>query len=122
MSAEKKTLKVRRSFGSGSSLSTRKFFKKRIMVSLPNLIEVQTESYSWFWEKGLQELFAEINPVSGEFASRDLELSFGDYYLDEPKHDEFTAKEKNISYEAPLRAKAILTIKKTGEVKEQEIY
>ena len=122
MSVEKKTLKVRRSFGSGSSLSTRKFFKKRIMVSLPNLIEVQTESYSWFWEKGLQELFAEINPVSGEFASRDLELRFGDYYLDEPKHDEFTAKEKNISYEAPLRAKAILTIKKTGEVKEQEIY
>jgi DNA-directed RNA polymerase subunit beta len=122
MSAEKKALKIRQSFGAGSSLSKRKFFKKRIMVSLPNLIEVQTDSYEWFWEKGLKELFAEINPVSGEFASRDLELRLGDYYLDEPKHDEFVAKEKNISFEAPLRAKAILTIKKTGEVKEQEIY
>ncbi len=91
------------------------------MVSLPDLIEVQTDSYKWFWDKGLKELFAEINPIT-DFTGKDLELTIGDYYLDEPKYSALTAKNKNISYEAPLRAKATLLMKQTGEVKEQEIY
>ena len=118
---EEKVLKIRDSFRSGSSLSTRKFFKRRIMVSLPNLIDVLTSSYTWFWEKGFKELLEEVNPIR-DFTNKDLELRLGDYYLDEPKYDEVTAKAKNISYEAPLRAKATLTFKKTGEVKDQEIY
>ncbi len=116
-----KVLKIRDSFRSGSSLSTRKFFKRRIMVSLPNLIDVLTSSYRWFWDKGMKELLEEVNPIR-DFTNKDLELSLGEYYLDEPKYDEVTAKSKNISYEAPLRAKAKLLFKKTGEVKEQEIY
>lgn len=91
------------------------------MVSLPNLIEAQVDSYNWFLEKGLKELLDEVNPIK-DFTGKDLELKIVDYYLDEPKYDELTAKGKNISYEAPLRAKAQLTIKQTGEVKEQEIY
>ena len=91
------------------------------MVSLPNLIEGQLDAYQWFLEKGLRELFEEINPIN-DFTGKDLELSLTDYYLDEPKCDELVAKSKNISYEAPLRAKARLVIKKTGEIKEQEIY
>lgn len=91
------------------------------MVSLPDLIEVQTDSYQWFWDKGLQELFSEINPIV-DFTSKDLELSINDYYLDEPKYSALISKNKNISYEAPLRAKATLLFKQTGEVKEQEIY
>ena len=91
------------------------------MVSLPDLIEVQTDSYQWFWEKGLKELFSEINPIV-DFTSKDLELSINDYYLDEPKYSALISKNKNISYEAPLRAKATLLMKQTGEVKEQEIY
>ena len=118
---EEKVLKIRDSFRSGSSLSTRKFFKRRIMVSLPNLIDVLTSSYSWFWDKGFKELLEEVNPIR-DFTNKDLELRLGEYYLDEPKYDEVTAKAKNISYEAPLRAKATLTFKKTGEVKDQEIY
>lgn len=121
MLKEKKALKIKDSFGEGSSLSKRKFFKKHLMVTLPNLIEAQLDSYEWLLEKGLRELFDEVNPI-GDFTGKDLELSLVDYYLDEPKYDELTAKNKNISYEAPLRAKARLTIKKTGEVKEQEIY
>lgn len=121
MSQEKKTLKVKESFGSSSSMSRRKFFKKHLMVSLPNLIEAQIDSNNWFLEKGLRELFDEVNPIN-DFTGKDLELSLVDYYLDEPKYDEITARNKNISYEAPLRAKARLLIKKTGEVKEQEIY
>lgn len=121
MSQEKKTLKVREAYGPSSSLSRRKFFKKHLMVSLPNLIEAQIDSYQWFLNKGLRELLDEVNPIN-DFTGKDLELSLTDYYLDEPKYDELTAKGKNISYEAPLRAKARLVIKKTGEVKEQEIY
>ncbi len=118
---QEKTLKVRTRFSGHSSLTKRKFFGKRIMVSLPNLIESQLKSHRWFLEKGLQELLDEVNPIK-DFTGKDLELSIVDYYLDEPKCDERTAKDKNISYEAPLRAKARLTLKKTGEVKEQEIY
>ncbi|QQR78017.1 MAG: DNA-directed RNA polymerase subunit beta [Candidatus Moraniibacteriota bacterium] len=91
------------------------------MVSLPNLIDVLTSSYTWFWDKGFKELLEEVNPIR-DFTNKDLELRLGEYYLDEPKYDEVTAKAKNISYEAPLRAKATLTFKKTGEVKDQEIY
>jgi DNA-directed RNA polymerase subunit beta len=121
MSTEKKSLSIKDNFGAGSSLSKRKFFNRRIMVSLPNLIEVQLDSFKWFWEKGLKELLVEVNPMK-DFAGKDMELTLDSYYLDEPKYDEITAKAKNISFEAPLRAKATLTMKKTGEVKEQEIY
>jgi len=117
----KKTLKIKRSFSQSSSLSKRKFFKKRLMISLPNLIEAQTNSYQWLLDVGIQELLDEINPIQG-FSRKDMEITISDYYLDEPKYDERTAKNKNISYEAPLRTKATLLIKSTGEVREQEIY
>jgi len=116
-----KELKVKDTFNSESSLSKRKFFKEMSMVSLPNLIETQLNSYAHFLEKGLSELLNEINPIT-DFTGKDLELFFEDYYLDEPKYDEVTAKNKNISFEAPLRCKVKLIIKKTGEIKEQEIY
>ncbi|MFZ1654958.1 MAG: DNA-directed RNA polymerase subunit beta [Candidatus Moraniibacteriota bacterium] len=116
-----KALRVKDAISTGSSLKKRRFFKNRITVSLPDLIEVQTASYDWFWKKGLQELLDEINPVT-DFTGKDLELSLNGYYLDEPKYIASVAKAKNISYEAPLRAKATLLMKKTGEVKEQEIY
>ena len=121
MLKDKKALKIKKSFSASSSLSKRKFFRKHLTVTLPNLIEVQLKSYRWFLEKGLQELFEEVNPIT-DFTGKDLELAIADYYLDDPKYDEITSRNKNISYEAPLRAKARLLIKKTGEVKEQEIY
>ena len=121
MSQAKPALRVKEHFSAHSSLSKRRFFQDQLLVSLPNLIEIQSDSYEWFWEKGLKELFDEVNPIT-DFTEKDLELSLSDYYLDEPKYDPETAKAKNISYEAPLRAKATLVLKKTGEVKEQEIY
>lgn len=120
MSKSKKELKVKKKIGAASSLSKRKFFKRNIMVSLPNLIESQTDSYNWFLEKGFQDLIDEINPVKD--SSGNLEINISGFYLDEPKYIESVSKEKNISYEAPLKAKASLLIKKTGEVREQEIY
>ena len=100
----------------------RVYFNPRLQaIELPDLIEVQKSSYDWFLKEGLKELFDEISPIT-DFIGRDLELSFVDYYLDEPKFDETTARARNATYEAPLRVKARLANKRTGDAREQEIY
>src|SRR3989338_7777691 len=92
----------------------RVYFNPRLQaIELPDLIEVQKSSYDWFLKEGLKELFDEISPIT-DFIGRDLELSFVDYYLDEPKFDETTARARNATYEAPLRVKARLANKRTG--------
>lgn len=90
-------------------------------MALPDLIEVQRASYRWFLETGMRELFHEISPIR-DFNNRDLELSFVDYLLDEPKFDEKTSKGKNVNYEAPLRVKLRLFNKRTNLEREQEVY
>ena len=97
------------------------FSAKSEGVQLPNLIEVQKESYEWFLKEGLKELLDEVNPVE-DFTGKDLELYMDDYYLDEPRFHERVAKAKNITYEAALRVNARLVNKRTKEVKEQEVY
>src|SRR3989344_4461981 len=88
---------------------------------LPNLLEVQINSYHWFLKKGLAELFEEISPI-GDYTGANLELSFGNYYFDEPKYSQSESKDHFTSYEAPLRVKARLKNKRTNEIKEQEDY
>ena len=98
------------------------FARFRVPIAdLPNLAEIQIVSYNYFIKKGLRELFDEISTIR-DFGSKDLTLEFRDYYFDEPKFNEVYAKEHNLSYEAPLRVRTRLTNKKTGEIKEQEIY
>lgn len=97
------------------------FSKYPSAVELPYLIEVQLDSYNWFLQEGLKQLFEESSPIR-DWSGRDLELYFGQYYLDEPKYDEIEAKKQNASYEAPLRVEVRLVNKKTGEIKESEIY
>lgn len=100
----------------------RKFFTDvRDALPLPDLIEVQKESYDWFFKEGVKELFDEISPIT-DFTGRDLELYFEDYFIDEPKFDEATCRKKNISYDAPLRVIAKLVNKRTNEENSQEIY
>jgi DNA-directed RNA polymerase subunit beta len=93
----------------------------RVAMPLPDLAAIQKDSYELFFKEGLKELFEEISPVR-DFIGRDLELYFDDYYLDEPKHDELTARARNTSFEAPLRVKTRLVNKRSGEIKEQEVY
>ncbi|MDD3285270.1 MAG: DNA-directed RNA polymerase subunit beta [Patescibacteria group bacterium] len=103
-------------------IAERKFFTDfKEVMPLPDLIEIQKDSYRWFLEEGLAELFDEINPVT-DFIGRDLELYFEDYYLDEPKFSETESREKNITYEAPLRVKTRLLNKKTNQGSNQEVY
>ncbi|MDP2709343.1 MAG: DNA-directed RNA polymerase subunit beta [bacterium] len=100
----------------------RKFFTNSgATASMPDLIEIQKDSYQWFLREGLKDLFEEISPIT-DFIGRDLELSLEDYYLDEPKFDESESKSKNITYEASLRVKARLTNKKTEQSVVQEVF
>jgi len=95
--------------------------KKKEEVALPNLIEIQTESYDWFFREGVKELFDEISPID-DFTGEVMSLSFGEYFLGEPKVDETTAREKNLTYKAPLKVRVSLLNKKTEEVKEADVF
>jgi DNA-directed RNA polymerase subunit beta len=100
----------------------RKFFINRHEEALlPNLIEVQLNSYKWFLEKGLKELLGEVNPIR-DFTGKNLELYFGDYFFDKSKYDEFTSRERNTTFEAPLYVSAKLINKVTGKTKTQDVY
>lgn len=91
------------------------------VVQPPNLIEVQLNSYEWLFKEGLRELFDEMSPIK-DYGGEEFNLYFRDYYFDEPKKSEEEAKDRGVSYEAPLRVKVRLENKKTKEIKEQEVY
>ncbi len=91
------------------------------VLDMPNLIEIQKNSYDWFLTKGLAEVFHDISQVT-DF-SGNLILEFVDYSIDgTPKYSVEECKERDATFSAPLRAKVHLINKETGEVKEQEIF
>ena len=91
------------------------------VLEMPNLIEVQKNSYKWFLEEGLKEVFKDISEISDYQGN--LVLDFIDYRLDEtPKYTIEECKERDATYAAPLRVRASLLNKETGEVKEQDIF
>jgi len=98
-----------------------KFASAGAVSPLPDLIEIQKNSYDWFINEGLADLFEEISPIT-DFIGRDLELYLEDYYLDEPKFDEVESRSKNITYEASLRVQARLVNKKTNQTLTQEVF
>ena len=89
-------------------------------IQLPNLIQVQLRSYEWFLEHGLREALNEVFPIK-DFTGN-LELSFIDYSRGEPKYSVHECKERDVSYQAPLKLKVRLTDKENGEIKESEVY
>jgi len=104
-------------------MATRKLFSKYPLttVEAPNLVQVQLDSHLWFMDKGLRELLNDASPIK-DWTEKEYELRFLDYALDEPKYDERTAREKNLTFEAPLRVKIELTKLKDKDKTEQEIY
>ncbi|MEC3883857.1 DNA-directed RNA polymerase subunit beta [Halobacillus litoralis] len=90
------------------------------VLELPNLIEIQTASYDWFLEEGLKEMFQDISPI--EDFTGNLSLEFVDYSLGEPKYPVDESKDRDVTYNAPLRVKVRLLNNETGEVKEQEVF
>lgn len=90
-------------------------------LEMPNLLEVQTESYEWFIKQGIKEVFDDVSPV--EDYAGNLILEFVDYKLDDKlKYTESEARMRDANYSAGLRAKVRLINKETGEVKEQEVF
>ncbi len=91
------------------------------VLDMPNLVQVQLDSFRWFQNEGLRELFDEISPVQ-DFTGTRMELRFGDYEFGEPKYSELECRERDVTYAAPLRVWVSLTVKETGEVKEQLLF
>ncbi len=103
-------------------MKTKNFSKSKVSLSLPYLLNLQKESWQWFWQEGLKELFSEIFPIR-DHTGKELEIWFLDYKLDKPKYKtDLEAKENNDSFEASLRVKAKLVNLKTKKSREQEVF
>ena len=97
------------------------FARIREVLDMPNLIEVQVNSYKWFLKQGLKEVFSDISAITDYTGN--LVLDFVDYRLDEtPKYSVTECKVRDVTYDAPLHVRARLLNKETGEVNEQEIF
>jgi len=100
------------------------FSKINEVAEMPNLIQIQTDSYKWFVEEGLREVFEDVSPIK-EY-SDNLVLEFIDYSLsDPPKYGQEECKERDVTYAAPLKVKVRLINKENGEIKEvkdQEVF
>jgi DNA-directed RNA polymerase subunit beta len=99
----------------------------RVTAEIPNLIQIQLSSYQWFQDEGLRELFRSFSPI--EDFTGNLALSFCDpqdgepkYYLGEPKYDLWECHARDATFEAPLKARVWLHNRRTGEIKESEVY
>jgi len=97
------------------------FAKITEVLEMPNLIEVQKNSYKWFLTEGLKEVFRDVASISDY--NGNLELNFIGYRMDEsPKYSVSECKERDVTYATPLRVVARLNNKETGEIKENEVY
>ncbi|MBM7583441.1 DNA-directed RNA polymerase subunit beta [Caldicoprobacter guelmensis] len=91
------------------------------VLDIPNLIEVQRNSYEWFLKEGLKEVFEEVSPITDYTGN--LILEFVDYRLENnPKYSVQECKDRDMNYAAPLKVRVRLINRETGEVKEQEVF
>ena len=96
------------------------YAKIKEVLDMPNLIEIQKNSYDWFLKEGLQEIFYDVSPIQ-DFTGN-LVLSFENFNLGEAKYDVEECKERDVTYAAPLRVGVRLINRETGEIKEQEVF
>ena len=104
----------------GKNRVRRNYSRVQTNVELPDLIEVQTKSFSWFITTGIKELFKELSPIRDH--GEKLELYFEDFEFDEPKYTIPQAKRNDVNYSRPLKVDVRLVNKETGEIKEQKIF
>lgn len=118
---------------SGLNSHRRKSYARiRDIHEIPNLIEVQIDSFRWFLEEGLKELFDEVSPISSFNGNLELHLPGTDedfnqqwglgYRFEEPKYDEVECRERDMSYAAPLYVKVMLHNKETDQRLVQDVY
>ncbi len=97
------------------------FAKLPETLEIPDLIKVQLDSFLWFQEEGLRELFEEISPIQ-DYTGNRLELHFVDYEFREPQHSIPECLERGLTYSSPIHVTVQLVVKETGEIKQQELY
>ena len=98
------------------------YSRQKEVLQMPNLIEVQKDSYQWFLDEGLKEAFADISPIT-DYSGK-LSLDFVDFTLceDDVKYTIPECKERDATYAAPLKVKVRLHNKETDEINEHEIF
>lgn len=103
-----------------NTAQSRSQLKQFEFQDLPNLVEMQLESYAWFLNKGLRELFDSFSPI--EDFTGNMALEFLDYSLGEPKFSPDECRERDLTYEMPMKVKVRVVNKESGELKESEVY
>ncbi|MCR8969814.1 DNA-directed RNA polymerase subunit beta [Facklamia sp. 7083-14-GEN3] len=104
----------------GKKAERRSYARIDEVLELPNLIEIQTDSYQWFLEEGLKTMFQDISPIVDH--TENLELYFHDYSFQEAKYTVEEARSHDANYSKPIYVNLRLVNKETGEVKEQEVF
>jgi len=94
---------------------------KKALAPLPNLVKDQIDSFDWLIKKGIKEVFDEFTEIN-DSTGKKFKFEFLGFEIEKPKFDEYYAKEKKITYEAPLKARVRLTNKTVGTEKEQELF
>src|SRR6187455_3317692 len=106
----------------GSAVTDRKPYARiPEVLPIPNLIELQLNSFNWFIENGLRELFDEISPIQ-DFTGRVMELRFREYEFEAPKYSELECRTRDLTFSKPLYVWVELLIKETGEIQRQRVY
>ena len=103
-----------------SKITRRNYSRISGSLELPNLVEIQTNSYKWFKEVGIKEVFDDIYPITN--FNETLSLEFVDCAFDDPKYSVNESKDRDANYAAPIRATLRLINSGTGEIKEQEVF
>jgi DNA-directed RNA polymerase subunit beta len=105
-----------------SSINDRKYWSKApVTVPELNLIKIQLDSYHWFLETGIKEVLEEISPVE-DFTGKNWTLTLGSFYFGKPKYTPEVAREKGVTFDAPLKIEAILLNKQTGQEYKQDVF
>ena len=100
----------------------RKYWSKApSLVPQLNLIQIQLDSYNWFLKMGIQEVLKEISPVE-DFTGKNWTLQLGSFYFGKPKYTAEQARDKGVTFDAPLKIEAILINKQTGQRSKQEVF
>jgi DNA-directed RNA polymerase subunit beta len=110
-----------RSVSAKSSVARKSYTRLPQILEVPDLIEIQLDSFRWFQEEGLKQVLEEISPIS-DFTGNKLELTFLNYEFREPRQSEYESRQHDLTYATPLYVRARLLIKATGEIKEQDIF
>ena len=105
-----------------TNITERKYWSKTpAIVPELNLIQIQIDSYNWFLKTGIKQVLMEISPVE-DFTGKNWTLELGSFYFGKPKYSAENAKEKGVTFDAPLKIEAILINKQTGKRSKQEVF